>query len=144
MEERVTFIDIGFENLEWITLKVQDIVSMRLEGISENHSIIWCRSENNIEKSKGCSYLHLVISPEANKQYKVFSDKKSKLTVFERIQKFNDIENIGYLNVHEELLDSFQVVWKDKDDKGLENVYQKSFINEKGQLEIIVSKEGAV
>ncbi len=141
MEERVTFVDIGFENLECITLNVNDIVSMRLEGISENHSIIWCRSDKNIEKWKSCSSFHLVISPNANKQYNVFGDIKSKDTVFERFQKYNDIVNIGYLNVHGVLLDSFNVSWKDKDDEGLENVYQKSFINEKGELEVIISKD---
>ena len=140
MNQNIDYIDIGFLNCECSSISIDHIVCMKMDGISEEHTICNGRYNKRVEIWHKCQSLHLVISPKANSEHPYLGKVINKDFHFERIQKYNDITNIGYFSIKEGLLDSFDVPYKYDDFLGEENEYQKSFINEKGELEIIIKR----
>ena len=129
-KEEPRIIQLTLENVEVISIDIQDVNYMRLTNVHEDH-VIGVRDsfvETFIECSKAC----IELSSKANKKYDAFSEFNS----FERLIKYPDIVSIDYINGYNECLKRIFVPWNDAYEE--ENMYQTTTINENGDLVITI------
>ena len=142
MKSKAEFIELVFENLETIIIAVNDIESMSLSNVHEEHSIgISSKKNKEIEIRKQCSRCVLHLKKTAN----VFKENlQGGMNVFERIIKFSDICYIDYLNSKKEVIDSIYVPWDFDEEKYYTNSFQTSEVQEDESLLIIIKPKESI
>ena len=143
-EQKVSFIRLGLANLETLLIDTKHILAMDIDGIEEDHHIIWCNSNKTVEKRKHCEYVQLVVSLLANKEIKSLVDDKKQIKLFDRLTKWSDIFDIAYLDSRLNELEIINTPWRDKDEDGTENQYQRNAIDNNGNLVIFIEKPSNV
>ena len=138
-QQKVSFIQLGLANLEVITIDTKNILSMDIYGIKEDHHIIWRHSNKTLEKRKHCEYIQLVISLNANNDISSPTNKKP-LRLFDRLSNWSDIVDITYLDCRLNDLETINMPWRDKNDDGTENEYQRHALDNNGNLVIFIEK----
>ena len=118
---------------------------MRVELILENCDIISFNSKHiehlQTEKEVGnnyLDYLNLIVNKEGDIPYKKFDDLEP-ISPFQRITQHNDITQIVIINNSNE--ESHYYIDYEKIDEeklGSSNKYQKSYIDEDGNLIIVI------
>lgn len=138
MSKQVKYIDLVFENCEWVRFT---------EGVGHFHlgkfeTSVDRVAMNSIRKHTLVKEVAMQISKDAKyERDKNFSDDTP---IFERIIKWNDITHIdiGYVDGSEE---SYYVDYEEpegeEDMLGAPNINQKSVISDGGNLYIVIHKE---
>ena len=138
-QQKVSFIQLGMSNLEVITIDTKNILSLDIDGIAEDHHILSRHSNKTLEKHKHCEYMQLVISLNANNDISLAIDKKP-LKLFDRLSNWSDIVDITYLDSRLTELETINMPWRDKNDDGTENEYQRQALDNNGNLVIFIEK----
>ncbi len=87
--DKINSIRIFFENCEYADVKRKDLESMSICGVTKSYHIK--SFAQPIYESNTCEELFLRLLPAANVQ---MTNGDTTLTVFERIQRYDDIECI--------------------------------------------------
>lgn len=85
--DKINSIRVLFENFEYADIKRKDIESFNISGITKSYHIAPFIKDNY--ENNTCEEFSLRLFPAANVQ---MTNGDTALTVFERIQKYDDIE----------------------------------------------------
>ena len=136
----VKYIKINTELFEEILIDIKDIDWLDIKGVSDEYIVYKCTKE--LSKTRRCEKLVIAINKSADKP---FGGVDEGLTIFERMIRNKDVDNITFLDKDMNVIDTFVVPWNGYDDSLHEKEYiQDARINEEGNLEIqIYEKEKA-
>lgn len=134
MEKEISYIKLGLMDLTSIDIKFEDIVSISLRDITENHCF-W-EGSNKLDIAKYCKQFTLILNSDADRKLEDGTD----MTVFERLTKYMDVIRITYFDEDDEIIDEVWFSWNDKYLDGEENTYQTTRFKKDGSLVIKVEE----
>lgn len=139
MQEEIKKIELCFENCELVTIDGKYIGEFNIDNIQRSIRRVAC---NYIQDALTCDHFSISIHREANKETDggLFNDTLK----LNRIQKYNDIVSVCvYLNedTEDERVERIYVKWRDSD---CDNEYQKSYMNDSGDLFIVIDKNSSL
>lgn len=147
----ISRIELGLENCEVITIDGKYIGSFDASNIHTDISRMGC---NYIGKSQSCDSFAIEIYRDANIINRPFGIENDDdyIKIFERITKYNDITSVtvyydkkddNYKDVETGESDYFYVTYEEENEGqlGSPNIYQSSYINDFGDLYIVIDKD---
>lgn len=132
MIKKIKSITLVLENCETVEIPTKALKFMSLENISES---LWKINDNDIMKVKVVQELSIALDPTDLKS-NIFGEDST--CAAERLTAWADITGIS-INYNDESEEKYFVSWADSDN-AMENVHQKSKINENGELFIWIGK----
>ena len=131
--KKLVKLDIVLENVEFLEFNSDDILNLSIAGITE--TLDYQLFDQNIFRFKKCSHLYLKVRESANSISNTTYEPEKK---FDRLLRCLDITCIE-LQFNDGSSETFYVEYSDRI---LEiNDYQEMFLNNKGDLIIIISKD---
>ena len=146
----ISKIEIGLENCEVITIDGKYIGDFDVYNICTNISRMGC---NYIGKAKSCDSFIIEIYRDANVVNNPFgTEDDNDGKIFERIKQYNDITSVtvyydkkdeDYNDIETGESDYFYVPYQEETEGqlGSPNIYQSTYINNFGDLYIVIDKE---
>ncbi len=133
MDKEVKYIRFDFENVEHITISIDDILYMEIRDITETHRKFTL--EKTIMKTNHCNYLKVCV----NKKARVGGFCLLSRPYLARLINYNDLCSISYLNEKKQIIMSIDVPYKTKyDSVGEENLNESIEYDKDGNIKITV------
>ena len=132
---KVSKIELILENLEVIIIDGEDIGGIDIDDIKTRIQRIAC---NSINKYNYSDNIAIEIYKGGNKLFNSLGLQGTEEYAFDRLTQWNDIATI---EVHYEEEDKMDLISVDYDEEYGNNKNQKSFIDSKGNLCLVISKD---
>ena len=132
---KISKIELILENLEVIIIDSEDIGGIDIVDIKTRIQRIAC---NSINKYKYSDTVAIEIHKSANKLFNYFKIEGAEEYIFDRLTHNSDICTI---EVHYENEDKIDLISVDYDEQRGNNINQKSYIDERGNLCLVISKD---
>ena len=135
MKLDIKYIELGLENCETILIDIDDVEILDIGDISEHHLY---RDGYKLETSKHCKYVRLLL--KENRLYQP-PYLKEQVYIYDRLEAYQDIVDIAYLDKDKNQSDIICVPWKDNSFGSVVNEYQTSKRKDDRSLEIIIKED---
>ncbi len=133
--EGVAYIELGTKNSEVFDISLKDVVMMELDGITSKD--VLRVGTSMIERSKSCEKAYIKLAKKGDIEKN--RDGEPSNSVYQRLEFFNDIVDIAYLNANKEVVDRIYVPWDEEGDEEM-NGYSRSDIDVNGNLTIEIKR----
>lgn len=140
MQDEIKKIELVCENCEVITLEGKHIGDLDIDNIKSSIERIAC---NSIREINSCDSFSISIHRDADNINRdetwIFGNTDGDRSPLNRLLKYNDITSVCvYFTDKTKLPKDIYVPWNDEDDYS--NTYQKAYINNFGDLFIVIDK----
>lgn len=140
MSKDICFVEISFENIEYIKIPAHYFKDFELADI---RTTVRRAAANAVLRYATANSVSLEFEPEANQDGKSFEGDVHSIQyengcLFDRLQQ-NDITEIKLIYA-DETEEEFSVVWADAEDNEYRNRLQSSFINDSGRLRVQIQE----
>lgn len=142
MQEQIDKIEIVLENCEIITIKGEYIGDLDIKDIRYSIGRIGC---NYIDEAYTCEHFSMSINNDASLDDKVkftLGDVDERRNPLERIMQCNDIVSIDVYFKDKKQPKEIYMPWDGDDNQ--DNEYQKTYMNQFGDLYIVVDREADI
>jgi len=141
MSQDVRFIEITFENIDYIKIPAHYFRGFELEDIRTK---VRRAALNAILRYSSVNFTMFELAPEADLEAGtfdgfVFGLKEGEISLFERLQQ-NDITQIKLI-YSDETEEEFCVAWEDEDLGGYTNLLQSSTFDDDGTICVRIAVE---
>lgn len=131
--KKLVKLDIVLENVEFLEFNSDDILNLSIDGVTE--TLYYQLFDQNMFRFKKCSHLYLKVQESANSISNTTYEPEKK---FDRLLRCFDITQI---ELHFNDMSS-EIFYVEYSDRILEiNDYQETFLDNKGNLIVIISKD---
>ena len=135
MDLDIKYLKLGLENCETITIDIENVEILDVKGITEEQMY---RDGYKFNVTRRCKSVRLLLKEDRIYQPPYVKEQRS---VFNRLEMYEDIVDISYLDKDKNTLDNIYVPWKDNSLGVVENAYQTSKRYSDGSMEIVIKED---